>query len=225
MQRFADFASIFLISFGAALVALAVWGLWSSAPPAPAPAEGSLPSTLTGFAIEPTLTPLVAPTAAATAAPAESGPAAAISRIVAPRAGIDAPVATLGVDGEGVMESPDSPELVAWYDFSGRPGEGGNAIFAGHLDYANYGPAVFWNLRDLAENDEIEVVLADGSRLVYRVVSARSYAVAEAPVAEIIGRTEAESVTLITCGGSFDRSSRQYDQRLVVRAERVTQPV
>jgi len=39
-------------------------------------------------------------------------------------------------------------------------------------------------------------------------------------VAEIVGATPAEVVTLITCSGTFDRQTRQYSDRLVVRAER-----
>ena len=37
----------------------------------------------------------------------------------------------------------------------------------------------------------------------------------------IIGQTSTDAVTLITCTGTFDVASRQYDKRLVVRAERV----
>jgi hypothetical protein len=47
------------------------------------------------------------------------------------------------------MPSPDNAWDVAWYDFSARPGAGSNAVFSGHVDYHDVGPAVFWNLRDL----------------------------------------------------------------------------
>jgi sortase (surface protein transpeptidase) len=42
-----------------------------------------------------------------------------------------------------------------------------------------------------------------------------------APVSEIVGPTSREVVTLITCGGTFDSGSRNYSDRLVVRAERI----
>ena len=35
------------------------------------------------------------------------------------------------------------------------------------------------------------------------------------------GPTPKESVTLITCGGTFSSATHQYDKRLVVRAERI----
>ena len=145
---------------------------------------------------------------------------AALARLRAPSVAIDAPVEVLGLDASGVMANPSGPEVVAWYDFSSRPGFGGNAVFAGHLDYANYGPAIFWRLRELQPLDQIIVDLEDGTSLVYTVLQARTYDAATAPVGEIVGPTEGEMITLITCAGKFDRRTRQYEQRLIVRAAR-----
>jgi len=44
------------------------------------------------------------------------------------------------------------------------------------------------------------------------------YGVDNAPVDQIIGTTSTESVTLITCNGTF--AGGHYNNRLVVRAER-----
>jgi sortase (surface protein transpeptidase) len=40
-------------------------------------------------------------------------------------------------------------------------------------------------------------------------------------VDEIIGPTSQEVLTLITCAGNLNRETGRYDQRLIVRAERV----
>lgn len=146
---------------------------------------------------------------------------AQIARLLIPRIGVDAPVVVVGVDGNGVMQSPKGPEEVGWYNFTSQPGFGGNAVFSGHVDYRNYGPAVFWELRNLRPGDLVEVRLADGTSYTYAVVRADSYKASEAPVGEIVGPTPRESLTLITCGGTFDRGVRQYSHRLVVRAERL----
>lgn len=191
----------------------------------PPPEWFSDESTLTGFTLEGE--PPVAPTATdggADGLDAETGDAepaqAPLARIVAPSAGIDAPLITLGVDPQGVMEAPNRPDVVAWYDFSARPGSGSNAVFSGHLDFADYGAAVFWRLKELREGDEVQVTLADGTVYSYRVVLSTSYNAATAPVQEIVGPTDEEMITLITCGGRWDRESRQYDERLIVRAVR-----
>lgn len=158
------------------------------------------------------------PTAAAGPTTASTS---AIARLSVPRIGIDAPVAVMGVTADGIMQDPPGPTVVAWYDFSARPGAVGNVVMSGHVDYANYGPAVFYRLRDLRAGDEIRVTLADGSVFSYHVQSVTTYDADTAPVSEIVGRTPNESITLITCNGTFDRTSRQYDQRLIVRGARL----
>ncbi len=148
---------------------------------------------------------------------------APISRISIPRFEVDAPIVVRGVDAGGVMETPDGPTDVAWYDFSARPGFGSNAVFSAHVDYINYGPAVFWNLKDLEEGDLVEVALTDGTVYKYAIVGRQqvSAGVTGEELGRIIGTTEQEIITLITCGGSFDPNVGQYDQRVVVRAERL----
>ncbi len=152
--------------------------------------------------------------------------AAPIESLAMPRFDVEGPIVVLGVDSDGVMETPDGPTGVAWYDFSARPGypvevDGGNAVFSGHVDYYNYGPAVFWHLKDLERDDVIEVRLTDGTVYRYGVVSREQVNAATARVQEIVGSAPEEMITLITCGGTFDSSVGEYDQRVIVRAARI----
>ena len=84
-----------------------------------------------------------------TPTPTAPAPAALPARLVIPRIGVDAPVTVKGLDPNGVMQNPNGPEDVAWYDFTSRPGQGGNAVFSGHLDYHDCGPAIFARLREM----------------------------------------------------------------------------
>lgn len=168
--------------------------------------------------------PIKTPTAGPTPTPANAWPppsAEPIARLVIPAAEIDAPVVTKGVDDAGVMQSPDNAYDTAWYDFSAKPGWGGNAVFAGHVDYIRVGKAVFWNIKDLQQGDLIEVRLADGTTYKYTVTYREQFDAATAPVDQIVGPTSTETVTLITCSGTFNSATHQYDKRLVVRAERI----
>lgn len=122
---------------------------------------------------------------------------------------------------DGVMQDPSGPWIVAWYSQTSRVGAPGNAVFAGHLDYYGVGPAVFWRLSELQPGDVIEITGNTGFLYRYRVEWVRAFDTATAPVAEIVGPTTTESVTLITCGGTFDAARGEYDQRVVVRAVRI----
>jgi len=105
------------------------------------------------YAAEPSaqLEELVTPAATAPA------PTALPVRLVIPKIGLDAPVTVKGLDPNGAMQNPNGPEDVAWYDFTARPGPGGNAVFPGHLDCHDYGPAVFARLREMTAGDLVVV--------------------------------------------------------------------
>lgn len=141
---------------------------------------------------------------------------APVARLKIERIGIDAPFVTLGLTAQREMDSPKRHDQVGWYDFMTKPGLGGHAVVSGHVDYVNVGPAVFWNLRKLQPGDRVEIDLEDGTVLVYEVSAARLYPLAQVPMEEILAPTGVESLTLITCGGSF--SAGEYDSRLIVRA-------
>ncbi len=176
--------------------------------------------TITGFGAS-----IQAPTPGPTPTPSAKFPPGAdakVARLKIPSVAIDAPVVVRGLDSQRVMQTPDNAVDTAWYDFTARPGFDGNAVFSGHVDYVNVGKAVFWNLKDLKERDEIAVEMADGTVYNYEVISLNQYDAATAPVEEIVGNTPDQTVTLITCSGTFNNVTRQYDKRLVVRAERVS---
>ena len=167
------------------------------------------------YAVEPAAQPqgLAAPAATAPA------PTALPVRLLIPKIGIDAPVTVKGLDPNGAMQNPSGPDDVAWYDFTARPGQAGNAVFSGHLDYHDYGPAVFARLREMQAGDLVEVRLEDGTVRRYVVTVSVLYPADSAPSQEIVGPTGREMVTLVTCGGTWQGRPQGYSHRLVVRAD------
>lgn len=147
--------------------------------------------------------------------------------IVIEEAGVDARVEKRNII-DGVMEPPSGPADVAWYQQTDLLGEVGNVVLVGYADYWDIGPAVFANLYDLAEGDEIVATGTDGNTYVYAVASVDLYDVADLlddtetlivrpSSGEIIGPTREASITLITCGGEFDYDRSEYLSRVVVR--------
>jgi hypothetical protein len=139
-------------------------------------------------------------------------------------AGVNGPVETREIV-DGALDEPSGPWVVAWYRQSARPGESGNVVMGGHVDYWTVGPAIFAKLGTLEEGEEIEVTDAAGNAYAYAVEWVRAYPVADVTpgqLREIVGPTDNPSLTLITCSGAFDRDRGEYLLRLVVRAERVT---
>lgn len=160
-------------------------------------------------------------------------PDATFGRMRISAADIDAPLSVRHVGEDGHMLNPSGPDDITYYDFSGWTGlggfptNGGNAVFAGHVDmaahlpYANLdylGPGVFFKLHEIEKGDTIELDLGNGP-VTYRVRWVREVSVVEGDWDSVLSSdVEVDSITLITCGGDFEGGS--YTHRTVVRAER-----
>ena len=142
-------------------------------------------------------------------------------RLVAPSIGVDARVVVVGLDEEGRMLSPEGPDPVGWYTFSPTPGNAGNTVLSGHRDWRTGVTGVFWRLGELVPGDRLSVILADGTRVTYEVVLSVLLGPDDMTVGEIVGQTQEEIITLITCEGVFDPEAKDYDRRRVVWANRV----
>lgn len=154
------------------------------------------------------------------AAQAIVAPAVAPQRLLVPAIGVNAPVESLGLDAQGRMATPSRPENVGWYSPGVTPGDVGNAVIDGHLDWTS-GPAVFWKLGRVRRGDELTIVRADGSQARF-AVQATSVMPYDASTDALFMRSGPPSLTLITCYGAWDRQRGTYQQRLVVRASLVT---
>lgn len=138
-------------------------------------------------------------------------------RIRIPALEVEAGFEFVGLAEDGTMDVPKDPNQVAWYRLGPRPGEQGNAVVAGHVDWGGKA-AVFWGLSRLKPGDSVEVIAADERKYEFTVQWLRWYDADRAPVEEVFGQSEATELTLITCGGAFDQKTRQYLSRVVARA-------
>jgi LPXTG-site transpeptidase (sortase) family protein len=137
-----------------------------------------------------------------------------------PNAQVDAAVEEREIV-DGVMQDPTGPWVVSWYKETPKLGAQGNTVMAGHVDYWDVGPSVFYNVSDLKEGDLITITGDDGKVYTYKVSWVRLYNTADAPIQEIVGPTDKRALTLITCGGEFDYTNGVYLQRTVIRANYV----
>jgi LPXTG-site transpeptidase (sortase) family protein len=153
------------------------------------------------------------------AAQAIVAPAASPQRLLVPAIGVNASVEPLGLDTQGRMATPSRAENVGWYSPGATPGDVGNAVIDGHLDWTT-GPAVFWKLGRLRRGDEMTITRADGSQAKF-VVQSTSVMPYDASTDSLFTRSGPPSLTLITCSGAWDRQRGTYLQRLVVRASLV----
>ncbi|MGH7685370.1 MAG: class F sortase [Candidatus Dormibacteria bacterium] len=144
-----------------------------------------------------------------------AGPGTDLARLVIPRIAVNAAVEDVGLDNSGSMGVPLSSADVGWFSPGPWPGQDGDAVIDGHLDWRGI-PAVFWNLGALKPGDTISVSRKDQS-LTFRVTRVTAYALNEEP-AYLFASAGTPLLSLITCAGAWDSDHQIYDQRLVVDA-------
>lgn len=133
-----------------------------------------------------------------------------------PSIAVDAAVVPLGLDSYGDLGVPNDPVSTAWFTDSARPGEPGNAVVNGHVDWYS-GDSVFGRLRELKAGSEVTIVTAAGTNVAFLVSGQRLYS-ADGHPAEVFARGGPPMLRLVTCGGLFNLVSRRYEDRLVVTA-------
>jgi hypothetical protein len=132
---------------------------------------------------------------------------------------IDAPVVAIGVDpGTSALEIPDDVTVAGWYRFGPTPGGPGSAVITAHVDSAAQGAGAFFRLRSTEPGAIVTVTYADGTERRFEVTGRRSYAKTALPAEQLFTRSGPPVLTLITCGGAFDRATRRYAENVVVFA-------
>ncbi len=155
--------------------------------------------------------------------PAVAGPDEFVSTgivpvvLTLPSLGVTANVAGVGQDEDGAMSAPSNPDEIAWYSLGPGMGVPGNAVFAAHVDWGGR-PRVFGQLAALQPGSPVLIVDAAGNGYQYTVESSEWFQADGAPVEEIFSQPAHPMVTLITCGGTYRAATREYLDRLVVRA-------
>jgi sortase (surface protein transpeptidase) len=80
---------------------------------------------------------------------------------------------------------------------------------------------VFFNVKNLAQGDEVALTGSDSSIHTYAVESIETIGVEELTsgrIGELVGPKPGQVLTMITCGGEFDYVNGEYLSRTAIRA-------
>jgi len=135
---------------------------------------------------------------------------------------VDAPVIRVGLEDDGAMEIPEVVAEIGWYDpeeLGVAPGSEGTAVLAGHVDSRSQGRGALYDLRRLTVGSVVELDLSDGTTQRWRITDVIQYPKDVLPYTELFVWSGPPRLAIITCGGSFDRTSRSYTDNIVAYAE------
>ncbi len=123
----------------------------------------------------------------------------------------------VGVDQNSQIAVPSNVHLAGWFVDTVRPGEKGLSIIDGHIVIGRNYEGIFQNLSQLKPGDTFTVTFGDGSIKTFTVVSEQlldNSAVASVLFSQHPNITN--QLTLITCGGNYDKAAGEYSQRVVI---------
>lgn len=126
-----------------------------------------------------------------------------------------------GLNEDGDMERPSTPEIVGRYKHGAYPGEGSNTVLAGHVDSLQEGEEGVFSDLDKLNHGDLVTFHTNSEAIDYKVIRMNTYTPANAPLEQIFGSSPRERLTLITCTGAWQQEEDAYQERLVVTAERV----
>jgi hypothetical protein len=149
-----------------------------------------------------------------TPSPTNTGGPLPPGRLTVRSIGVNAQVLPVGVDKGAIAVTNESYD-VGWYKLGPAPGDPGNAVIDGHLDWYDTSRAVFFNLKHIQIGDDIEVQRLDGVSHHFKVTSVQSVAY-NATVPGLFDISGPSRLSLITCGGAWDFKKGEYLQRVIV---------
>jgi hypothetical protein len=133
--------------------------------------------------------------------------------------GIGARIVPAGIDmARGVLGVPVDIHRIGWWRDGMAPGvRSGSILIAGHVDSARAGRGALFALPRARVGQRVHVTTADGTVHTYRVLSVRSYPKRALPLG-VYAKDGPPRLVLVTCGGTFDRSTGHYPDDVVVTA-------
>jgi LPXTG-site transpeptidase (sortase) family protein len=142
-------------------------------------------------------------------------------RIKIPALDVDSKVVPVGINPDQSMEIPSNIANIGWYEAGPSPGDPfGSAVLAGHRDGAEAARGAFYNLGELDRGDVI--TLATRSKKLKfsvtrtEILDKHTFALRSQ---DIFASDGPGVLTLITCGGDYDRSLGGYQANVIVTAK------
>jgi LPXTG-site transpeptidase (sortase) family protein len=140
-------------------------------------------------------------------------------RVRIPQIGVKAEVLPVGLDKAKAVAIPEDIMKVGWYELGVPPGASqGSAVLVAHRDGRVQGHGVFYNLGQLGLGDKVFVTTSAGEKLAYSVVSRELISKKRLPLKELFAIDGPPRLTLISCGGYYDRNNGGYQDNVVVTA-------
>lgn len=150
----------------------------------------------------------------------EAKPATPTDRVTINRIGTNAPIVAVGLTSAGAMDTPKTLWQVGRYDKGAVVGANGTAVLVGHSGAPGQ-VGVFEHIDRIQVGDIVTYTRVDGTTISFRATSSQAYPVNDDTARLLVAATTKSSLNLISCFGKWNASTKEYDQRWIVKAQRI----
>ena len=137
--------------------------------------------------------------------------------IIIPAIHVNARVTQISTNPKNQIEAPGNIYDVGWYKKSSLPGQLGAMFIDGHVSSwtAN---GVFYNLKQLAPGDKIQIVRGDNKTFTYVVKQLKTYSASNVDMTQALApfTPGGAGLNLMTCTGKVITGTSEFNERLVV---------
>ena len=125
----------------------------------------------------------------------------------------------VGITETNSVGVPNNIYFAGWFDNSPLPGQKGLSVIDGHMR-GTYKDAIFKRLGDVKNGEEIVIEFGDRSVKKFKVFASKKLPV-DRSAQYLFNKNPdiASQLNIITCSGTFDKTSRTYSDRIVVSAK------
>jgi len=139
-------------------------------------------------------------------------------RLAAPAISVRSKLINLHLNPDKSLQVPVDYGVAGWYSDGPSPGETGPpAVIIGHVD-SKAGPGIFYRLAQMHKGDTVLTRGSDGSALKFVVYDSQEFPKDAFPAEQVYAPTATPELRLITCTGTFNKTSGHYLNNRVVYA-------
>lgn len=136
------------------------------------------------------------------------------------RLGVKSRVVKVSANAQNQLKAPSNIHDAGWYENSALPGDAGGAMLLDGHAHGPTKPGIFDKLEQLQAGDLIEIERGDGQKFSFSVVRTQSFDQNSVDMASAMVSADSAKLglNLITCSGSYNSQTGEYDQRHIVYA-------
>jgi LPXTG-site transpeptidase (sortase) family protein len=126
----------------------------------------------------------------------------------------------VGVDQHKAVAVPNNIHMAGWFNQTAIPGEPGYSVIDGHVNGRVSNDGIFKDLTKVKVGDNFTIEFGNGTKKNFKVIKSVTVDTDQAGASLFtVEPGVTKQVNLITCSGTWDKNTKEYNKRTIVMGE------